>query len=107
GPGGGAFGDLPFDPHPGVDAREGAVDVRNAANNGLFARDHRGPPARAGRNQRRGQIAAADILRERPFDLLRQVLGNRYRRIHSYSLMWAATHCANLKEWAPGPNTAT
>src|SRR5260370_851379 len=70
-----AFGDLPVDPHGGVQLGEDGVDIRHAAQDRGLTGDDRGTAGPRRRNERRREVAAADILLERPFDLGGQILG--------------------------------
>src|SRR5271165_2815904 len=82
---GGAFAHPPFDAHGGIKPRKRALNVGNAAEHGIFPRDDGGLGACARWDQRGGQIAAANVLFERPLDLLRKILWNRYWRRHQNS----------------------
>ena len=73
-----ALGDFPVNAHFRVELREGAIHIGRATEDGAFPGNYRGPAVRARGNQGRRQIAAADVLLERPPDMPGQVGRNRH-----------------------------
>jgi hypothetical protein len=69
-----AFGDLPVDPHRGVQPGEDGVDIRHAAQDRGLTGDDRGTAGPRRRNECRREVAAADIFLKRPLDLGGQIL---------------------------------
>jgi hypothetical protein len=69
------------DPCGRVHLAEYFLDIRAACDDGLVAGNHGGAPVATGRDERCGQVAAADVLGECSRDCLAQVGGQHDGRI--------------------------
>ncbi len=76
-----ALDGAPLKAHPRIHLPEGCLDVGDAAENRGFPGNDRGAAGFFGGNERGGEITAADILGKSRRHLLRQVGGNRHRRL--------------------------
>ena len=76
-----ALGGAPVEAHPRIHLPEGCLDVGDAAEDRGLPRNDRGAADFLGRNERGGEITAADIFGKGRRHLLRQIGGNRHRRL--------------------------
>jgi hypothetical protein len=86
---------VPGELHVRIEVAEGRIDPRPAREHGALARDHTAAHPLRRRHQRRGDIAAADVLAQRRLDLFGKIarrLGHGRSRVARGPLTRPAQH---------------